>query len=69
VVTLTDFLTPDEIRAALLIWVTDQCNFRSRVLAEVIVPALPEINRKLGQENVAAFIAYVVEHVFKESQK
>jgi hypothetical protein len=68
-VTLRDFLTPAQIRTALLIWNSDRPNFHARVLAEVIEPAMPEINRKLKQENVPAYLAYLIEYVFIESQR
>lgn len=65
--TLRDFMTPAQIREALLIWVTDKINFHSRVLDEIVHPNMAEFNRKLNQDNVPAFIAYVIEHVFTEA--
>lgn len=67
--TLLDFMTPDQVRAAIKIWTNDRTNFHNRILAEIVVPAMPEINRKLKQENVPGYIAYLIEHVFTESQK
>ncbi len=68
-ITLRDFLTPAQIRAALMIWNTDRHSFHRRVLDEVVLPAMPEINRKLNQENVPAYIAYLIEYVLTEAQK
>lgn len=67
--TLPDILTPEQIRAAIKIWNNDRANFHRRVLDEIVIPAMPEINRRLGQENVPGYIAYVIEYVFTESQK
>ena len=67
-ITLRDFLTPAEIKRAIKIWNTDRSNFHRRVLAEIVTPAMPEINRELKQENVPGYIAYLIEYVFTESQ-
>lgn len=67
-VTLPDFLTPKEIRAALRLWNTDRENFHRRVLEEIVRPAMSEINRKLGHDNSPDYIAYAVEYIFRESQ-
>ena len=67
-ITLRDFLTPAEIKRAIKIWNTDRSNFHRRVLAEIVTRAMPEINRKLKQENVPGYIAYLIEYVFTESQ-
>lgn len=68
-VTLQDFLTPDQIKRAIKIWSTDRSSFHRRVLDEIVTPAMPEINRKLKQENVPGYIAYLIEYVFTESQQ
>jgi hypothetical protein len=63
-VRLHDFLTSSQIRAAIRIWVHDRYHFHERVLDEVITPAMPDINRKLKQENDPRYIAYMIEFVF-----
>jgi hypothetical protein len=68
-VALKDFLTHAQIKAALTIWEYDRVNFHSRILDEIILPAMPEINRKLKQENVPGYIVYVIEYVFTELSK
>lgn len=65
--TISQILTPDEIRAAVDIWEHDRANFHKRVQTEIVEPALPRINTVLGQENHAGFIAYAIEYVFGES--
>lgn len=66
--TLLDFLTPEQIKRAIKIWNNDRTRFHQRVLDEIITPAMPEINRKLKQENVPGYIAYLVEYIFSQSQ-
>lgn len=61
---LREFLTPEQISTAVKIWRTDRANFHTRILAEVIIPGMPEINRKLKQENVPGYLAYAIEYVF-----
>jgi hypothetical protein len=63
VFTLADFLTKQQIKAVVEIWRTDNSNFHRRVLEEIVRPAMPDINRKLGQKNVPQFIAYAIEYV------
>ena len=63
---LSDFLMSDQIDKALCIWREDNANFHKRVVDEIIMPALPDINRKLGQENNADFLAYAMEYVFNQ---
>lgn len=57
-------LTEAQIVAALRIWRRDRKVFHRRVADEIIRPALPEINRKLGQENSADYLAYALEYAF-----
>ncbi len=64
---LPDFLTAAQIKQASQIWLNDHSHFHDRVLAEIVTPAMPEINRKLGQENDAGFIAYAIEYIFNQT--
>lgn len=66
---LSDFLTPREIRTAIRLWRTDRANFHRRVRDEVVRPAMPEIDRKLGQKNSPDFIAYAIEYIFNETMQ
>lgn len=63
-VTLTDFLTKKQIDQALKLYdEAEPGTFAKRCAAEIIEPALLEINRKLGQENDAHYLAYCCEAV------
>jgi len=64
--TLPDFLDDAQIAALQKIWETDRNHFHSRAVA-LLEPAMPEIDRKLGQENDAGFLAYAIEYVFGEA--
>lgn len=64
-VTLSDFLTKSQIDAAFEIYKADD-QPAARIAKEIIEPNLTEINRKLGQENDAKFLAYACEHVFNQ---
>lgn len=55
---ISDFLTVDQINQAAV------CSSAREIAEKVITPNMAEINRKLGQENDALFLAYAVEHVF-----
>lgn len=67
-VRIADYLTDAQIKLAVKFWVEDRRTFVDRVTKEIIEPNLPEINRKLGQENNARFLAYAVEYVLTQSQ-
>lgn len=66
ITSIGEFLTVAQIKTAQTIWKKDRSNFHKRVLAEVVEPHMKEINRKLGQENNAGFIAYAIEYIFSE---
>lgn len=68
-VTLSDFLTTDQLKAAVKLWRDDRYNFHRRVLAEVVEPNMAEINRKLGQDNVPGYIAYVIEYAMMGAER
>lgn len=61
-VTLHDFLTEDEIQAAIQL-----CD-RKKVRDEIIVPNMARINEALGQENDADYLALMVEYVFVRAE-
>ncbi len=64
-----DFLTQEQAKHACVLWARHGSGkaFIDAMVAEIIQPSLPEINRKLGQENDPRFLAYAVEHVFIQS--
>jgi len=64
-VRISDFLTPEETIAAIRIYgEAREGTFAKKCADEIITPVLPRINKKLGQENHALFLAYMVEYVF-----
>lgn len=66
--TLHTFLTDEQITAALVLWRRPHMSrmFHCDVKRQIIEPNMAEINRKLGQENDPAFLAYAVEYVFMQ---
>ena len=58
---LPDFLTESQLNRAM------QCKSAKEIKEKVIEPNLPEINRKIGQENDAGYLAYVCEYVFRQA--
>lgn len=67
VFTIADFLTDAQIKRCTALWKKDRDNFHKNVLAEIIEPNMEEINRKLGQDNVAGYLAYAVEYVMMKA--
>lgn len=60
-VSIGDMFTAGEIKRCLHIWNEDRAHFHRRVLDEVVLGVMPRINKKLGQENDADYIAYTLE--------
>lgn len=63
---IEDFLTPSQIRLAKRVRdkaVKDGRRVAHAIADEVIRPNMKEINRKLGQENDAVYLAYAVEYI------
>jgi hypothetical protein len=59
---LSDFLSPEEINQAVVLYrITPPGTFAMRCEAEIIRPALPRINDRLGQRCEPRFIAYGIE--------
>lgn len=67
-ITIQDFLTDDQIEAALTIWQNNTIPAKE-IAEKVIRPAIAEINKKLGQENDPLYLAYCCEYVFNETQR
>lgn len=67
-ITLPDFLTDEQIEAALALYKKHKGTGRvaKEIAAQIIQPNMDEINRKLGQENDASYLAYACEHVFNQ---
>ena len=68
-ISIKDFLTNSEVTAALRLYlVAEPGTFARKCAEQIITPVLPRINEKLGQQNDARFLAYMVEHVFIETR-
>lgn len=61
-VTIGDFMTEEMFDQVKLIGPDVK-----RIAAEVIGPNMKEINRKLGQENDATYLAYAVVHALNQA--
>lgn len=74
-VLMSDFLTQAEIEKCRDIYREHADNggnkpaLHKRLVEEVVRPIMPEINRKLGQENDADYLAYGIEHVFNSIER
>lgn len=66
--TLPEFLTDEQIEAALRIYEAHKGTGRvaGLIASQVIEPILPAINAKLGQDNNAGYLAYMCEYVFSQ---
>ena len=65
-VALADFLSPQQIKAAEKLY-KDPDTFHNNVVKQILVPNMSDINRKLGQENDAGFLAYAIEYIFMKA--
>lgn len=71
-VTLPDFLTEEQIKQAVEIYtraLTSGEMCAPIICREVIEPNMEEINRKLGQENDAMYLAYMCEYALVRSHQ
>lgn len=64
-ITLPDFLDEQQLKQAETICREEQAPNR-RLVNELIAPNLETINQKLGQENDARYLAYVIEFVMRQ---
>ena len=64
--TLPDFLTAAQIEHAQRIYRKLNMDAVKVIREEVIEPNMAEINRKLGQENDASYLAYAVVYVLSQ---
>lgn len=68
-VAITDFLTPEQISEAWKLFESAEAHtFVKRCSEEFITPLLPEINKRLGQENNALYLSYVVQYIFNSAR-
>jgi hypothetical protein len=62
--TIGDVFTKTEIKKAQKLFA--KCKpgeFNKRVVAEIVEPAMPRINKATGQENDARYFGYLLEHL------
>jgi hypothetical protein len=62
--TIGDVFTKAEIKKAQKLFA--KCKpgeFNKRVVAEIVEPAMPRINKATGQENDARYFGYLLEHL------
>ena len=62
-ITIHDFLTEEQVQRAIELETAD------KIMKEVILPNMDEINRKLGQSNNAKYLAYLCEYVIMTSKQ
>ena len=67
--TLQDFLTDEQINAAIKLYEAHGMDATSPICKQIIEPNMEAINAKLGQENDACYLAYAVVYVFLQSQQ
>jgi len=68
-VTLPQFLTEAQIERAYEIYKQNQDSPAEAICKEVIEPIIATIDKKLGQENNAMYLAYACEFVFNQIKK
>lgn len=69
--TIADFLTAEQIAKAISLWQTKTTTqqFHRDVLEQIVLPNMPEINRKLGQANDPGYIAYALQYIFTTAER
>lgn len=71
-VNLTDFLTQAQIEQAAALYSAHKgfvgSAFINEVVEKIIAPNLLEINRKLGQDNDARYLAYATGYILSQVQ-
>lgn len=69
--TLNDFLTEEQLKICTDLFKSfnesGESGFAQAVCDQVITPNLLEINEKIGQENNAKYLAYMVEYVLGQA--
>jgi len=68
-ITLSMFLTPGETALARSMFQRDPHGFADRFCETAIRPNMPRINKALGQENDAKFLAYAVEYIMMKENR
>jgi hypothetical protein len=69
-ITLPDFLTPAQINEAVQLFDRYGADDAvSMIVTRVIEPNMAAIDKKLGQENNARYLAYLVVHVITQAKK
>ena len=69
-ITIGDIGNEDQFNAAFKLYrEASPGTFAKRCAEEIITPILPEINARIGQENDARYLAYVLELAFMENYR
>lgn len=70
-VSLTDFLTEEEMSRIRLMWINkaSQRDFHVQVLGTIIKPNMERINKAIGQENDPGYLTYMIEYIFMETDR
>lgn len=68
-VTLPDFLTDKQIAHAVKLYEAHGMDAVGKIRIEVIEPNMAAINAKLGQENDARYLAYLVVHACSQAEE
>lgn len=68
-VTLPEFLTKRQIAKAAALYKIHGHDAVTQIQTQVIDPNMPAINEKLGQENDARYLAFMVVHVLSQLSK
>lgn len=70
-ITLGDFLTDAEIAECQRLWrdrEKSETRYNTLVKERIIQPNMARINKALGQENDASYLAYAIEYVMMQAE-
>lgn len=68
-ITLPDFLTEEQIAEAIRLYEKHGDRAVAQIRAQVIEPNMAAIDAKLGQENDARYLAYVVVYALSQASR
>lgn len=68
-ISLAELFTEDELQAAVELYENSSPGtFNKAVVAKIVAPALPRINKATGQQNDARYWGYALEHAILSSR-
>jgi hypothetical protein len=69
-INIGDFLSTVQMRQAIALYQQERSGaFVDRLVEQVILPNMAQINRKLGQENDPRYLAYAVQYALLQSER